>query len=125
MIKDFNSAAEFAASNLKGKHKPSPKEGAKKSTGSFTLGKFSVFQPNIAVIGIGGAGTNAVNNLMNQPVSGVNFYIANTDVKSLGNSSCPNKIHLGVNLTKGLGAGSDPEIGLQAAEQSKGEITEA
>lgn len=87
--------------------------------------KDNIFTPNIAIIGIGGAGVNALNNIMNMNVNGVKFIIANTDVKSLESSSCQHKIRLGLEITKGLGAGSKPDIGYQAAEESAEEIKEA
>ncbi|MGV3278521.1 cell division protein FtsZ [Rickettsiales bacterium LUAb2] len=86
--------------------------------------KQDVFTPNIAIIGIGGAGANAINNLINMNLSGVKFIVANTDVKSLDNSLSPNKIRLGLEITKGLGAGSKPDVGFQAAEESINEIRE-
>ena len=82
------------------------------------------FLPRITVLGVGGAGCNAVNNMMKSNLSGVNFVAANTDAQALYNSSAINKVQLGDELTKGLGAGSSPEIGCLAAEESINEITE-
>ncbi|MBI4384828.1 MAG: cell division protein FtsZ [Nitrospinae bacterium] len=76
----------------------------------------------IKVIGIGGGGTNAVNSMIRGNVRGVEFIVANTDVQSLEASACPYKIQIGSNLTKGLGAGSNPEIGRQSAEESEAQI---
>lgn len=81
-----------------------------------------VFTPKIAVLGVGGCGNNAVDNLQKMDLDSVTFIIANTDVKTLKSSKCENKIRLGVSLTRGLGAGANPEVGLKAAEQSKEEI---
>ncbi len=81
-----------------------------------------VFKPQIAVIGVGGAGTNAVNNMINMGLLGVKFVVINTDSQSLENSECPNRIQIGVKVTKGLGAGSRPELGIQAAEESSEDI---
>jgi cell division protein FtsZ len=76
----------------------------------------------IKVIGIGGGGGNAVNHMYGQEIEGVNFIICNTDAQALTNSDIPNRIQLGPNLTQGLGAGANPEIGRQATEESLEEI---
>ncbi len=76
----------------------------------------------IKVIGVGGGGSNAVNHMFTQYIKGVDFVICNTDAQALENSSVPNKIQLGANLTSGLGAGANPEIGAQAAKESLQEI---
>lgn len=76
------------------------------------------FTPMITVFGVGGAGCNAVNNMIRLSLSGVNFVVANTDAQSIQESICPNKIQLGIELTKGLGAGSYPEVGRASAEES-------
>ena len=78
----------------------------------------------IKVIGVGGGGSNAVNHMFTQQIKGVDFVICNTDSQALENSSVPNKIQLGANLTSGLGAGANPEIGAQAAKESMQEIQE-
>ena len=80
--------------------------------------------PKITVLGVGGSGGNAVNNMMNSNLEGVEFLIANTDAQSLQISLCPNKIQLGLSSTRGLGAGMRPDIGRQAAEEAIDEITE-
>jgi cell division protein FtsZ len=72
----------------------------------------------IKVIGVGGGGSNAVNYMFSQGIRGVNFVICNTDAQAMELSPVPNKIQLGPFLTEGLGAGSDPEIGRRAAEES-------
>ena len=79
----------------------------------------------IKVIGVGGAGNNAVNRMISEGVQGVEFIVANTDTQALRNAEAETKIQLGPKLTKGLGAGSLPEIGLKAAEESEEQIREA
>jgi len=76
----------------------------------------------IMVIGIGGSGKNAVNHMINSKVKGVSFIVMNTDTQDLHHSLAEKKIHIGKNLTKGLGAGMDPEVGKKAAEETKSEI---
>ena len=79
----------------------------------------------IKVIGIGGAGSNAVNRMMETGVEGVDFLVANTDVQALQESHAPVKLQLGAKLTKGLGAGANPEIGREAALEDTEKILEA
>ncbi|GAB4273678.1 MAG: cell division protein FtsZ [Coriobacteriia bacterium] len=79
----------------------------------------------IKVVGIGGGGTNAVNRMVEAGVKGVEFIAINTDAQALLMSDADYKVHIGVNLTKGLGAGADPDVGLQAAEENRNEIKEA
>jgi len=74
------------------------------------------------VVGIGGSGKNAINHMINSKVKGVSFICMNTDTQDLHQSLAEKKIHIGKNLTKGLGAGMDPEIGKKAAEETKSEI---
>jgi cell division protein FtsZ len=76
----------------------------------------------IKVIGVGGGGSNAINHMFNLGIKGVDFVICNTDAQALNNSGVPNKIQLGVNLTEGLGAGANPDIGEQAAVESLEDI---
>jgi len=76
----------------------------------------------IKVIGVGGGGSNAINHMFKQGIKGVDFVICNTDSQALNNSGVPNKIQLGVNLTEGLGAGANPEIGEQSAVESLEDI---
>ena len=76
----------------------------------------------IKVIGVGGGGSNAINHMFQQGIKGVDFVICNTDAQALENSGVPNKIQLGVNLTEGLGAGANPNIGEQAALESSEEL---
>lgn len=80
---------------------------------------------NIKVIGIGGGGGNAVNRMIEDGVKGVEFIAANTDVQALNDSKAEIKINLGPKLTKGLGAGSNPEVGAKSAEESQEDITNA
>ncbi len=81
-----------------------------------------VLKPVITVFGVGGAGSNAVNNMINDKLQGANFVVANTDAQSLEHSLCNNKIQLGVTTTRGLGAGASPEVGALAAQESGDEI---
>ncbi len=77
----------------------------------------------IKVIGVGGGGSNAINHMFQQGIKGVDFYICNTDAQALQNSGVPNKIQLGVNLTEGLGAGANPEVGKNSAVESFEDIS--
>ena len=79
----------------------------------------------IKVIGVGGGGNNAVNRMVEEGVRGVEFFVANTDVQVLRRSPVENKIVLGKDLTKGLGAGGNPEVGKKAALESEGDIRTA
>ena len=76
----------------------------------------------IKVIGVGGSGKNALNHMINSKVRGVEFIVMNTDTQDLHNSLADKKIHIGKNLTKGLGAGMNPEVGKRAAEETKAEV---
>ena len=78
----------------------------------------------IKVVGVGGGGTNAVNNMIHSNIMGVEFMVANTDVQSLELSPCPQKLQIGATLTKGLGAGSNPDIGRKAAEENEENLRE-
>lgn len=86
------------------------------------LPKLVDVKPRLTVIGVGGAGCNAVNNMIAAGLQGVDFVVANTDAQSLAASSAEHRIQLGANLTEGLGAGSRPEIGEAAAEEAIEEI---
>ena len=79
----------------------------------------------IKVIGVGGGGGNAVNQMINEGVQGVEFIVANTDLQALEGSQAPVKIHLGPKLTRGLGAGSNPDVGMKAAQESEQEVAKA
>ena len=76
-------------------------------------------EAHIKVIGIGGAGGNAVNNMILAHNNGVEFITANTDLQALNATLAPTKIQLGAQLTKGLGAGANPDIGRRAAEEDQ------
>ncbi len=82
------------------------------------------FEPvaRIVVIGVGGAGNNAVNRMIDDEIRNVEFYVMNTDKQALATSKAPNRIVLGEEVTKGLGAGGDPEVGKAAAEASRDKI---
>jgi len=88
------------------------------------LGTLDV-KARIKVIGVGGGGGNAVNNMLDSGVEGVEFIVSNTDYQVLLQSKASVTIQLGTSVTKGLGAGANPEIGRQAALESKGEIERA
>ena len=79
----------------------------------------------IKVVGVGGGGNNAVNRMIESGVKGVEFIVANTDLQVLNASKASNKLQIGKNITNGLGAGANPEIGREAAIESKEEIKEA
>jgi len=82
------------------------------------------YDAKIKVIGIGGGGGNAINNMISAQLKGVDFIAANTDSQDLERSLCPNRLQLGASITRGLGAGADPEVGKQAAEESINDIRE-
>ncbi|MGB1175856.1 MAG: cell division protein FtsZ, partial [Candidatus Puniceispirillaceae bacterium] len=75
-------------------------------------------RPRITVVGVGGAGGNAVNNMINSDLDGVDFLVTNTDGQALAHSLASRKIQLGSAITQGLGAGSKPDVGRAAAEES-------
>ena len=83
------------------------------------------YSAKIKVMGIGGAGGNAVNNMISSDLQGVDFIVANTDAQDLDKSLCSHKLQLGPSITMGLGAGADPEIGRTSAEESVTEIKES
>ncbi|MEG0935934.1 MAG: cell division protein FtsZ [Clostridia bacterium] len=80
---------------------------------------------SIKVVGVGGAGTNAVNRMVESGLKGVDFIAVNTDKQALALSKAPNKIQIGEKVTKGLGAGAKPQVGQQAAEESREELSQA
>jgi cell division protein FtsZ len=84
--------------------------------------KEEILRPTITVIGVGGAGGNAVNNMIAASLEGVNFVVANTDAQALEHSLTERTIQLGHGITKGLGAGANPEVGRAAAEEAREEI---
>jgi cell division protein FtsZ len=78
----------------------------------------------IKVVGVGGSGNNAISRMIDSKIKGVEFVAINTDAQALHHSKATEKVHIGKNLTKGLGAGMNPEIGRQAAEENRDEIQE-
>ncbi|MEO5363581.1 MAG: cell division protein FtsZ [Magnetococcus sp. DMHC-8] len=79
----------------------------------------------IKVIGVGGGGGNAINNMIQSQLDGVEFIVANTDAQALARNLAPTRIQIGENVTRGLGAGAKPEVGMRAAEESHDRIREA
>ena len=76
----------------------------------------------IRVVGVGGGGGNAINSMIDKRLQGVDFFAINTDNQALERNKAPNKIQIGKNLTRGLGAGADPSIGQRAVEEDRDEI---
>ncbi len=91
---------------------------------NFRAPEVTELKPRITVLGVGGAGGNAVNNMITSKLEGVSFVVANTDAQALHQSKANRKIQLGAKLTEGLGAGAKPEVGRGAAEESIDEILE-
>ena len=91
---------------------------------NLSVPELTELKPRITVIGVGGAGGNAVNNMIESKLEGVEFVVANTDAQAVGLSKADKRIQLGVKTTQGLGAGSIPDIGRAAAEESLDEILE-
>ncbi|TVQ57923.1 MAG: cell division protein FtsZ, partial [Rhodobacteraceae bacterium] len=81
-------------------------------------------RPRITVFGVGGAGGNAVNNMIEKALEGADFVVANTDAQALSNARATRKVQLGRGVTQGLGAGAKPQVGAQAAEESLEEIVD-
>ncbi len=94
---------------------------------SINIGPPSVeeLRPRITVIGVGGAGGNAIANMINAQIEGVDFIVANTDAQALNSSTADHRIQLGPDITQGLGAGSRPEVGRAAAEETVAEVERA
>src|SRR5690606_11309626 len=94
---------------------------------SINIGPPSVeeLRPRITVVGVGGAGGNAIANMIDAEIEGVDFIVANTDAQSLNSSTADHRIQLGPEITQGLGAGSRPEVGRAAAEETADEIERA
>jgi cell division protein FtsZ len=91
---------------------------------NLSVPELTELKPRISVVGVGGAGGNAVNNMIESALEGVEFIVANTDAQALGLSKAQKRIQLGVRTTQGLGAGSLPDVGRAAAEESLDEILE-
>ncbi|MFN3209127.1 MAG: cell division protein FtsZ [Roseovarius sp.] len=87
-------------------------------------GQDQELKPRITVFGVGGAGGNAVNNMIEKQLEGVDFVVANTDAQALSQSNAPNRIQLGVKVTEGLGAGAKPTVGAAAAEENIEQIVD-
>ena len=92
---------------------------------SFSFDSASVQGAVIKVIGVGGGGGNAINRMIEEGLAGVEFIAANTDIQALSSSKAETVIQLGPKLTRGLGAGGQPEVGRKAAEESEETLTEA
>ena len=88
-------------------------------------GDSSAYLAVIRVVGVGGAGLNAINRMMDAGISQVEFVAVNTDIQQLQMSDAPVKIHIGRELTQGLGSGADPEVGRRAAEESYDQVKHA
>ncbi|MDB5395249.1 MAG: cell division protein FtsZ [Rhodospirillales bacterium] len=86
------------------------------------MGEAMTQNPRITVIGVGGAGGNAVSNMIRSNLEGVEFLVCNTDAQALSHSAAERRIQLGLNITRGLGAGSRPDVGRAAAEEALGEV---
>jgi len=91
---------------------------------NFKVPSIQELAPRITVFGVGGAGGNAVNNMIRAQLQGVEFVVANTDAQALAQSSAERKIQMGLTITQGLGAGAKPEVGRGAAEEAMDEIVE-
>ncbi len=91
---------------------------------SLSAPRATELKPRIVVFGVGGAGGNAVNNMIESGLEGVEFVVGNTDAQQLQYAKTENRIQLGVSTTQGLGAGAHPEVGMHAAEESAAEIEE-
>ena len=83
------------------------------------------YNAKIKVFGVGGAGGNAINNMISAKLKGVDFISANTDSQALDRSACSHRIQLGMSITRGLGAGADPDIGRLSAEESINDVRES
>ncbi|MDP9137125.1 MAG: cell division protein FtsZ, partial [Pseudomonadota bacterium] len=89
---------------------------------NLTVPNLAELKPRITVFGVGGAGGNAVNNMIESGLDGVEFVIANTDAQAMTNNAAQRRIQMGSALTQGLGAGSQPQVGAAAAEEALPEI---
>src|SRR4051812_18751501 len=107
-----------------GRDEKNGKVGPKTMAISLSAPRTQELKPRIVVFGVGGAGGNAVNNMIEAGLEGVEFVVANTDAQQLQFSRTERRIQLGVGVTMGLGAGAHPEVGMTAAEESSGEINE-
>ena len=116
-------------SHLRNNHDLSFSQGNLSSTSFSENNEKGQIIPNstarIKVIGVGGGGCNAVDRMVESSLTGIDFWTINTDAQALSQSLAPNRIQIGKKLTKGLGAGGNPNIGKEAAIESREEITEA
>ena len=87
-------------------------------------GSHEELKPRITVFGVGGAGGNAVNNMIDKELDGVEFVVANTDAQALQQSRAQSRIQMGVKVTEGLGAGARPAVGAAAAEETIEQIVD-
>ncbi|WP_439426059.1 cell division protein FtsZ [Oenococcus alcoholitolerans] len=101
------------------------KDSENHTNGNVTEPAQAGYGANIKVIGVGGGGSNAIDRMIEEGIEGVQFIVANTDMQALAASKSPNKLQLGPKLTRGLGAGSTPEVGEKAGEESQQSIQEA
>jgi cell division protein FtsZ len=101
-----------------------PKEGTGAMTINLQKPDITELKPRITVFGVGGGGGNAVNNMINAGLQGVDFVVANTDAQALTMNKADRLVQLGVGVTEGLGAGSQPEVGRAAAEECIDEIND-
>lgn len=99
-------------------NKPTGKNPGERGPGDEVMTKLRNNQASIKVFGVGGAGVNAINNMIRSGLEGVEFIAANTDAQALRSSEAQRKVQLGEEITRGLGAGADPDIGLAAARES-------
>ena len=111
-------------SHLKAMQKAPQESGVEKSRLGLSLPEKNL-KPCIMVMGVGGAGGNAVHNMIESGLEGVHFMLANTDAQAMQQNECEHRIQIGMELTEGLGAGSRPDVGQAAAEEATDEIVEA
>ena len=90
----------------------------------FGFGNEFTYAPRIIVVGVGGGGSNAVNRMIENDVQGVEFVVVNTDAQALNLAIADRKFQIGRDLTRGLGAGGNPEVGQHAAEENLSELKE-
>ena len=91
---------------------------------NLTMAGHEELKPRITVFGVGGAGGNAVDNMIDKSLEGVEFVVANTDAQALKNLDAKTTLQIGSTVTKGLGAGTNPEVGRQAAVEDRDRISE-
>ena len=124
MTKQIDSAIITNQQIMKHKSARNTNTGRKKMTLTLRIPEQNDLSPRITVFGIGGAGGNAVNNMIVKNLEGADFVVANTDAQALQQSTATRKVQLGAKITEGLGAGAKPELGTKAAEESIEQIIE-